>query len=633
MNVLERVIRVLENIGVFSRWTNYIGAAAIMLMVTLTLSDVIARYVFNSPILGAKEVTEVLLITAVFFTIAHTYNKKGHVSVDVVTGKLGPKSSVILDFITTVLATATFIIVVIRLAILNQIHIATGAYVSDAFHVLSAPFSAIMVFGSILMTLLLIRDLLVDIVKAGKLDFKSYHWLLMLGIPVVLLVLAAFWIQPDFWDISLTTVGIIGLIVFLLLLLSGIPVVFALLIPAIVFIAHIRGIDPALRILGREMFATSATFVWATVAFFVLMGYFCLHAKFGEDLYVLFNRWIGRLPGGLAMATSASCTGFAAIVGDSISSIATMTSIAMPQMKKYNYDNRLSTGCIAAGSLIGPIIPPSIPFIIYGVIAKVSIGDLFVAGIVPGLLLGFAFCVTIYIWCRVNPQMGPRGEDATWRERIVSLRGIGPILALFVLVIGGIYMGVFSPSEGGAIGASGALIIGLTMRRFTWRSFGQSLMDAAKVLSMILLIINGAILFTRFVAWCNISDLVSNAINGLGLSYHAVVLLVLAIFFILGFFVDVMTLTLIGVPIVHPIAVGLGADPVWFAMLVILTLNLGALTPPVGLNLFTMKGMAPDIPIGTIYRGALLFIIAAVVVIAIVFFVPILATWLPGILK
>jgi tripartite ATP-independent transporter DctM subunit len=632
MKVLDRAISLLENIGVFSRWTNYIGAVVIMLMVVLTLSDVIARYVFNSPLLGAKEVTEVLLITAVFFTIAHTYNKKGHVSVDVVTGRLGSKSSVIVDFITTVLATVTFIILVIRLSILNQGHIATGAFVSDAFHILSAPFSAIMIFGSIMMTLLLLRDLLIDVVKAGKLGFKVYHWLLMLVIPVALLVLAAFWMQTDLWDMPLTTVGIIGLLVFLLLLLSGIPVVFALLIPAIVFIAHIRGIDPAFKIMAREIFATSATFVWATVAFFVLMGYFCLHARFGEDLYVLFHRWIGRLPGGLAMATAASCTGFAAIVGDSISSIATMTSIAMPEMKKYNYDNRLSTGCIAGGSLIGPIIPPSIPFIIYGVIAGVSIGDLFVAGIVPGLLFGLAFCVTIYIWCRINPSMGPRGGGATWRQRVVSLRGIGPILALFLLVIGGIYMGVFSPSEGGAIGASGALIIGLAMRRFTWKSFWQSLIDAAKVLSMILLIINGAILFTRFVAWCNISDLVSDAMSGLGLSYHALVLLILAIFFILGFFVDVMTLTLIGVPIMHPIAVGLGADPVWFALLVVLTLNLGALTPPVGLNLFTMKGMAQDIPIGTIYRGAIPFIIAAVVVIAIVFVVPSLATWLPNLL-
>jgi tripartite ATP-independent transporter DctM subunit len=632
MNVLDRVIRVLENIGVFSRWTNYIGSAVIMLMVGMTFADVIMRYLFNSPITGAMEITQVLLIAAVFLAIAHTHNQKGHVSVDVVTGKLGAKSSLIFDFTTNILATVTFIIVVIRLSILTQDYAATGAFQSDSFHILSAPFSAIMVFGCLMMTLLLIRDLLVDVVKASKIGFKGYHWLLMLGVPVGLLVLAAFWMQPDLWEMSLTTVGIIGLVVFLVLLLSGIPVVFALLIPAIIFIAHIRGIDPAFKILGRDMFSTSGTFTWATVAFFVLMGYFCLHARFGEDLYVLFNRWIGRLPGGLAIATAASCTGFAAIVGDSISSIATMTSIAMPQMKKYNYDNRLSTGCIAAGSLIGPIIPPSIPFIIYGIIAKVSIADLFVAGIIPGLLLGLAFCVTIYFWCRINPKMGPRGERATWRQRVVSLRGIGPILALFLLVIGGIYMGAFSPSEGGAIGASGALIIGLAMRRFTWKSFWQSLIDAAKVLSMILLIINGAILFTRFVAWCNISDLVSHAIIGLGLSYHGVVLLVLAVFFILGFFVDVMTLTLIGVPIIHPIAVGLGADPVWFAMLVILTLNLGALTPPVGLNLFTMKGMAPDIPIGTIYRGAIRFIFAAVVAIAIIYLIPTLATWLPGLL-
>jgi tripartite ATP-independent transporter DctM subunit len=632
MKVLDRAIRVLDNIGVFSRWTNYIGAATLIVMVGLTFADVIMRYIFLSPIVGAKEIVEVLLLTTVFLTIAYTQSKKGHVRVDVITGKLGPRSFLILDFTTNVLATAMLVIVIIRLIILTKDFAVKGSFVSDAYHILSAPFSAIMVFGFTMMALLFIRDLLTDIVKAIKLDFKGYHWLLILGIPVVLMVLVALWMQSGLWNISLYAVGIIGLVVFLLLLLSGIPVVFSLLIPAIVFIAHIRGIDFAFKTLSREFFGTSTTFVWATVGFFVLMGYLCLNAKFGEDLYVLFHRWIGRLPGGLAMATAASCTAFAAIVGDSISSIATMTSIAMPEMKKYNYDNRLSTGCIVAGSLIGPIIPPSIPFIIYGVIAKVSIGSLFISGIIPGLLFGLSYCVTIYFWCRMNPAMGPRGGGSTWGERFVSLRGMGPILALFVLVIGGIYMGVFSPSEGGAIGASGALIIGLAMRRFTWRSFWQSLLDGTKVLSMILLIINGAVLFTRFVAWCNISDLVTNFVNGLGLSYLSLTFFILVVFFILGFFVDVMTLTLIGAPILHPIVVGLGANPVWFAMVFLLDLNLGALTPPVGLNLFTMKAMAPDIPIGTIYRGAFPFIIATVVVIAIVFFYPPLATWLPGML-
>jgi tripartite ATP-independent transporter DctM subunit len=633
VNVLDRVTRVLDKIGAYSRWPNYIGAAAIFFMVALTFADVIMRYLFNSPISNAKEITEVTLVIAVFMSIAYTYYLKSHVSVDVVTGKLGANGRVITDFIIAVIGLAMFIIIIWQSAVLTQQYFINGTVHGRVLLIPAWPFAGIITLGCIVMGFLLLRDILGSLYQALKSDFKVYQWLLMFGVPTLFLFLAAFWIQQDLWKLSLPVVGVIGVLAVLVLLLTGMPVAFALYIPAFLGVAHIRGWETALRSVGRELWGNSSDFIWVTVAFFVLMGYFCLHARFGEDLYVLFHRWIGRLPGGLAMATAASCTGFAAIVGDSVSSIATMTSVAMPEMKKYKYDNRLSTGSIAGGSIIGPIIPPSIPFIIYGILAQVSIGKLFVAGIIPGLLLGIAFIITIYIWCRINPLVGPRGEGATWRERIISLKGIGPVLALFLLVIGGIYGGVFSPAEGGAIGAVGALVFGLIMQRFTWKSFGLSLLDAAKVLSMLLLIVNGAVFFTRFVAWCNLSGAISDVMTGLGLSQSVTILIILAIFFVLGFIIDVLTLTLIGVPIMHPIAVGLGADPIWFATMMVLVLILGSLTPPVGINLFTMKGMAPDIPIGTIYKGALPFVLAAVVIVAIVFVVPATATWLPGILK
>jgi len=633
VNGLNRAIRILDNVGVFSRWTNMIGAGVIFIMVGLTFTDVILRYLFDSPIDGALEMTEVMLIVAVFLTIAHTQNQKGHVRVDVITGKLGPRALLITDFITTLLGTGMFAIIIWRMFVLTRLFAERGAVHSNNFLIPSAPFAAVIIFGSLVMGLLLLRDLLSHAAEAVKLGLKHFQWLLMFLIPVMVIILAALWAQPDLWHLSLPTVGVIGLIVFLILLMSGMPIALTLLLTGFLFISHIRGLLTALNTLGREIYSTTGDFTWATVAFFVLMGYFCLHARFGEDLYVLFHRWIGHLRGGLAMATAASCTGFAAIVGDSISSIATMTSVAMPEMRKYNYDSRLSTGSIAGGAIIGPVIPPSIPFIIYGNLTQVSIGKLFVAGIIPGLLLGAAFVLTIYIWCLINPRLGSPGERTGWRQRLISLKASGPIAALFLLVIGGIYGGVFSPSEGGAIGAVGALIIGLVLKRFTWKKFSQSLLDSAKVLSMLLLIINGAILFTRFVAWCNLSGVVSQAMTGLGLSPTAIVLVILLIFFVLGFIIDILTLTLIGVPIMHPVAMALGVDPLWFATLVVLVLILGTLTPPVGINLFTMKGMAPDIPIGTIYKGALPFVLAAVVIIAFIFLIPPLATWLPGILK
>jgi tripartite ATP-independent transporter DctM subunit len=239
----------------------------------------------------------------------------------------------------------------------------------------------------------------------------------------------------------------------------------------------------------------------------------------------------------------------------------------------------------------------------------------------------------IYIWCRINPRIGPAGERSPWGLRIRSLSASAPILVLFFLVIGGIYGGVFSPSEGGAIGAVGALIIGLIMRRFTWSKIWQAAADTAKLLSMLLLIVCGATLFTRFVAWCHVTEAVSDGLIGMGLKGMYIVLFILIIFLILGCFVDILTLTLIGVPIVHPIAVAQGADPLWFSIMILLVLIVGSLTPPVGINLFTMKGMAPHIPMGAIYRGSIPFIIASLVVIAIIFIFPFFVTWLPYLLK
>jgi tripartite ATP-independent transporter DctM subunit len=633
LNVLDRAIHVLDNVGIFSRWINVIGTVIIFLLVGLTFIDVILRYLFSNPITSAFEITEVLLIVAVFFTIAHTQNQKSHIRVDVLTSRLEAKGSLILDFAINLLGTGLFALIVWQTISLTQFFYGRHAYHADSLQWVSWPFAAVIVFGSILMGLLYLRDLLKDVSGALKLNFSWYHWLLMLGIASVLVVLAALWAQKGLWEINLATVGFIGLITFLVFLLAGLPIWLSMLLPAFLFIGHIRGLDTALNMLGRGLYTNTGQFVWATVPFFVLMGYFCLHSRIGEDLYVLVYRWIGHIRGGLAIATTTACTGFAAIVGDSISSIATMTSVAMPQMKKYHYDDRLSTGSIAGGSIIGPIIPPSIPFIVYGVITKVSIGGLFIAGIIPGLLLGLAFAVTVYIWCRINPNVGPAGEKTAWRPRVRSLSASGPILILFVLVIGGIYGGVFSPSEGGAMGAVGALIIGLVMRRFTWRKIWQSALDTAKLLSMLLLIVNGATLFSRFVAWCNVSGVVSDALVGLGMHGLSIVILIFFVFLILGCFVDVLTLTLVGVPIVHPIAVAQGVDPLWFALTMVLVLVIGSLTPPVGINLFTMKGMAPDIPMGRIYRGAFPFVIASIAIIALIIAVPSLVTWLPGTLR
>jgi tripartite ATP-independent transporter DctM subunit len=301
-------------------------------------------------------------------------------------------------------------------------------------------------------------------------------------------------------------------------------------------------------------------------------------------------------------------------------------------MKKFNYDTGLSAASVACGGTLGPIIPPSVPFIIYGLTAGLSIGTLFISGIVPGLMLSAAFIAYIYSRCRLNPELGPRGETFTLAEKVKSLKAGGPIIILFLLVIGGMYTGVFTPNEGGAIGAFGAFVLGILYRRFSWKSFSQSLLAAGKVIPLVFLIVIGATMFTRFIAWCQLSATMSTFISGLGLAPLMAAAIVLVIFFILGCFIDVLTLLLVGVPTLHPIIVAMGIDPIYFAVLVILIINVGVITPPVGINLFTLKGVAPEIPIGTIYRGVIPFVFATVIVVAVLFFIPPLITWLPGII-
>jgi tripartite ATP-independent transporter DctM subunit len=439
--------------------------------------------------------------------------------------------------------------------------------------------------------------------------------------------------QPDLWDINLTVVGIIGVMFSLILFLTGMPVAYALILTSFMFISHIRSTDTALVMIGTEMYRNSGSYNWAVLPFFVTMGFIALFAKFGEDLYFSAFKWIGHIRAGLSVATIGACTAFAAIVGDSVASTATMGSVALPQMKKYRYDERLSAGCICSGATLGPIIPPSTAFIIVGLLTGLSIGDLFIAGVIPGIVLAACFIVSIFIWSRLNPHIGPPGEKSNWKSRIVSLRAGGPVLVLFFLVIGGIYWGIFTPTEGGSIGAVGAFIIGLIMRRFTWRSLALTLQEAGKVISMTFIILIGSIMFTRFAAWCNLSNSLRDSIVSLDLAPMQFMALILFALLILGCFIDLAPLLLIGIPLLFPTAKAIGIDPIWFCLLSVIVINLGALTPPVGINLFVLKGISKETPIGKIYAGAWPFVVSAIVGIIILFFVPSLVTWLPSVLR
>jgi tripartite ATP-independent transporter DctM subunit len=632
-NWLNKAIHYLGYIGIFSRWTNWISMAIIFVMTMLTFVDVIARYVFNSPILGVLEITSVMMICAVSFGIAYAQDQKCHVGIDLISATLKPRARVVLEFIVNFMGLAMFVIFV-RQTIIQTFYYAYWHLPQGKFAELPrTPFAAIIVIGGILLSLILLRDLLRNVNEARELRCSLKHWILMFSIPVCIVVLTIFWMQPTLMQMSLLTVGLIGSVVSIILFLTGMPASFCMIIAGFVFIGHIRGNYTALDTLSTLPYSTMGSYLWSVVIFFTFMGFLIYCARFGEDLYRAAYKWLGHIKGGLAIATIGGCAAMAAIIGDGTAVAATMTSVSLPEMRKYRYSDILSTGSIIGGSTLGPIIPPSTLFIIYGLLTQVSIGKLFIAGIIPGILFALIFAVVIYIWCRRNPHIGPPGPKETWGARVSSLSAGGPVVVLFLLVIGGLYAGVFTPLEGGGIGCVGAIILALLYKRLNWQNFTKSLLETSKVVSFVFLLIVGAQIFAQFTAWCNISDQMTKLVTGASLPPLFIVFLIEVVLFLLGFAIDPLPLILIAIPVLHPVIVAMGVDPIWFAVVTCLNINLAVITPPQGIILFTVKTMAKDVPISTIFKGAMPFVYATIAGIALCWFIPSLITWLPNLLK
>jgi len=332
------------------------------------------------------------------------------------------------------------------------------------------------------------------------------------------------------------------------------------------------------------------------------------------------------------MATVAACAAFAAVSGSSLATAATMGTVALPEMKRYNYDPALATGSVAAGGSIGILIPPSVPLIIYGILANQSIGKLFMAGIIPGILEAVFYIITIYILCRLKPHIGPPGPRTSFVEKVVSLKATWGVLILFVVVIGGIYLGVFSPTEAAGVGACGACIFALIRGRLGWSNFKSSLLGSVKTVSMIFMILLGAMILGYFLATTRLPFDLAEIIGGLPVNRYIVLILILVIFILLGCVMASLAIIILTIPIFFPLIVALEFDPIWFGILVVRGAEIGLITPPVGMNVFVIKGIAKDVPMFTIFRGIIPFIFADLCHLTLLLAVPQLSTFLPSLM-
>ena len=429
---------------------------------------------------------------------------------------------------------------------------------------------------------------------------------------------------------SPATAGIVGIALLVLLFLLRMPVAFAMFLVGFTGFAYLTTPEAALSLIARDIFEEFSSYPLTVIPMFILMGTFAFASGISRRLFRTAYAWIGHLTGGLTIATVFASAGFGAICGSSTATAATMGKISLPEMKKYNYDDTLATGTVAASGTLGILIPPSTVLIVYGVMTEESIGKLFVAGILPGIILSILFAATVAFLCWRNPSIGPPGTPSSWKERFRAITGIIEALILFALAIGGLFAGWFSPTQAGAIGAGGALIIGLARRQLTWRSFIDAGKEGLQTACMVLFIITGAVVFGHFLAVSRLPFILADWLGGLPIHPIAIMVIIIFIYFIGGFFMDAMGLIVVTIPIFYPIVLKLGFDPIWFGVIIVLVGEMGVITPPVGVNVFVIKGIAPDIPLEKIFKGIFPFLFALIIMTILLMAFPKIATLLPS---
>jgi len=429
-------------------------------------------------------------------------------------------------------------------------------------------------------------------------------------------------------------VGTIGMVLLLFLIAIRMPVGFAMALVGLSGFTFLVSAEGGLTMAARAAWGQFASYDFSVVPLFILMGQFSFSSGISSRLYRSAYNWLGHMRGGLAMATIGACAGFAAICGSSTATVATMGSVALPEMKKFKYDPALATGCIAAGGSMGILIPPSVILIVYGIMTEQSIGKLFAAGFIPGLLEAFLYIVTISIICRLNPALGPRGPKIPLKEKVVGLwGGTAETLTIFLVVIGGLFAGWFTPTEAAGVGAFAVLALSLILRRLKWKGFINAILTTTHTTAMIMIIVLGAIIFNKFIAVTRVPFALAEFVVGLDLPPLVIMSMIIIVYLIGGCFMDALGLILLTVPIFFPVSVSLGFNPIWFGIIITRISEIGVITPPVGMNVYVMKGVAPDIPLGTIFRGIMPFLMADVVSVALLLFIPQITLFLPSIVS
>ena len=427
--------------------------------------------------------------------------------------------------------------------------------------------------------------------------------------------------------------GLLGIGLLLFLFVLNMPVSFAMAFVGFLGFGYLVSWDAAASLLIRDIFSELSNYPLNVIVLFVLMGSFAFASGMSGRMYESAHKLAGKMPAGLAVATILACSGFAAICGSTAATAATIGRVALPEMRRFGYSQRLATGCIASAGGIGILIPPSTIFIVYGILTEQSIGSLFAAGIIPGLVLTLFFVLTVFVLAFKDKDIAPPGQPSTLAEKIKAVWRISDIFLLFCLSIGGMFLGWFSPNQAAGVGAAGALALGLMHRSLTWQKFFNATKEGVRTACMIMLLIAGASVFGKFMAVTTIPAKLSMWVSALNLPPIGIMMLFCLFYLISGCFIDAMALIMLTIPIIYPVVLHLNYDPIWFGVVIVLISQIAVVTPPVGVNVYVIKGIAPEVPIASIFRGTFPFLVAMVILLLGILCFPSLVLWFPNLLN
>ncbi|PKN69833.1 MAG: hypothetical protein CVU54_07300 [Deltaproteobacteria bacterium HGW-Deltaproteobacteria-12] len=612
-----------------SRFFNYIACAVLCIMPIPVVLDIFLRYAFSYSLPGGIEAQEFLMLILVFFGFAAVAQEGGgHIQIDLLLGKLkGRAKNALESFIYSI---SFLIMLLISSQLVSQgITKFQGGEVSRSLELPTGVFFFLAALAVFLLALVLLVKLLNALGRTSQEGEWGWSILAILVACALIFAPMAGFIPTG---LSSSTCGFLGMLFLFALLFLGVPIGFGMAITGFVgMIVLNKCLPPSLAMLGIGPYETGASYMLTVVPMFILMGELAFHSGISSDLFEAASKWFGRMRGGIAMSAVAGCAGFAAICGDSLATAVTMGSISIPEMKKKKYDMALATGSLAAGGTLGILIPPSVGFIFYAIVTEESIGKLFVAGVIPGILLACLFVLYIAVITRIRPQLAPEGEPYTIREKLIGLKGVLGMLMLFVVVLGGIMTGLFTAIEGGAVGAVGAFIFALAKRRLSFAILIAALKSSLNITCKLLMILMGVGILGYFLAGTRLPFFLADLISGLGVNRYVVFIFIIIFFLILGCLLNVIPMILLVLPTIFPMIIALGFDPIWFGVVCVLMMEAGQITPPIGVNVFAIS-TASGIPMYTVFRGIFPFFLCMILLVVLLVIFPGLATWLPSLM-